>query len=749
MKRCMRLDLVGRWSDLSSSVALVLSTSVCVAAQVPVAGIGGSVTDASGAVVVDAAITIRRTDTGLLRTATTDARGTYIVENVPPATYQIEALHPGFARAVREVTLRVGEHATVNLELTVEELQERVDVRTQPTSISRNNVEVGGTVGRLQIEQLPLNGRSFLQLAQLQPGVDVVSTTNPGEIGNNYQRLVVSGAYYSQTRITVDGSTTGDRFVGGTTQNFSQESVQEFQVATFSLDTATGLTGAGAVNIVTRSGSNQLRGSAFTYYRDHHLAAYPGLSRDPANPDPAFARRQTGGSAGGPLKRDRLFWFTNYEHNDQDAVFNVTNNHPIFSKFDGVFPNPLKGDLFNARLDSRVHETHQAFLRFSLDDNRTTAPAVVQVGLPSNWQSIHNRAYQMQGGITSTLSRHLVNDVRIAFNTLVGQIDPVSPSECVDPVPCTGVGGPNLLVFDAPRFSIGNQSNSPFGRRQGTVQIVDNVTWQGGLHRLRIGGEWEHSDWNASIDFNEPARITLWGPSNLQTPALRPLYDTLPVSLRDPHAPPPTLQEILQLPLQSFTIGIGDPSLPGPYNHDDASRNDRVRAYFQDTWDVSRKLTLMYGVAYSFETNLFAHDLDYPAYLSPIIGSDLRPPRRDANNFDPSAHVAWSVGSSGRTVVRAGAGVYHDEASFFWKARDRAFIGPAGNGRVNVDGSVVGLSFTSTPTAFRGQDLFAAPARIAVDARRATRHWDGSLGSGRRDRQTGRPDRGPACHDRL
>ena len=218
-------------------------------------------------------------------------------------------------------------------------------------------------------------------------------------------------------------------------------------------------------------------------------------------------------------------------------------------------------------------------------------------------------------------------------------------------------------------------------------------------------GEWEHLYMKSFLAFQEPAQVSLWGPSNLQTPALRPLYDALPASLKDPTAPPPTLSEILQLPLRSFTTGIGNPSLPGPYNFDKASRNDRLRFYFQDAWHALPSLTLSYGLAYSYETNLFHHDLDYPSYLAPLLGADLRPPRRDTNNFDPSVGLAWSVGKSGRTVIRGGGGLYRDEANLFWKARDRAFIGPSGNGRVVVDGSVAGLSFTSTPTGFSGADL--------------------------------------------
>jgi hypothetical protein len=219
----------------------------------------------------------------------------------------------------------------------------------------------------------------------------------------------------------------------------------------------------------------------------------------------------------------------------------------------------------------------------------------------------------------------------------------------------------------------------------------------------------------ASLAFQEPAQVILWGPSNLQTPALRPLYDALPASLKDPGAPPPTFPEILQLPLRSFTTGIGNPSLPGPYNFDRASRNDRWRFYFQDAWHALPSLTLSYGIAYSYETNLFHHDLDYPSYLAPLMGADLRPPRRDTDNFDPTFGLAWSVGKTGRTVIRGGGGIYRDEASLAWKARDRAFIGPSGNGRVVVDGSVTGLTFTSTPTTFSGADLLPQLPRLRSD----------------------------------
>lgn len=704
-------------------LALTLAAGIApAAAQTPVAAVSITITDASGAVLVGGTVLLTQAGTGTARTGVTGPGGRVRVENLQPGVYTIEAGYAGFRTASQVVTLEVGDDIALGFELVLGDSAERVEVPGGGSAVNRTGFEVRGSVGRQQIEDLPLNGRSFLELAQLQPGVGVVSVTNPGGLGNNYHRVLVAGAYYSQTRISIDGSTVGDRYAGGTTQGLSQESVQEFQVSTFNLDLSTGVGGSGAINIVTRRGTNDLTGSAFAYYRDHHLAAHPGLRRDPRNPAQAFARRQAGASAGGPIVPGRVFWFGNYERNDQDAVFAVTNNHPVFSKFDGIYPNPLDAHLGNLRFDGTVGEGHQAFIRFGLDRNDTTAPAVA-VGMPSNWQSVRNRAFQVQGGLVSVLAARAVNDLRLSYSHLNGALNPVAATDCDAPISCVGAGGPNIVVFDAPQFRIGNQVNSPFDRWQGTFQVTDTFTVQRGSHRLRFGAEWEHASLQASLAFNEPAQIVLWGPTNLQTSAFSALYAALPASLKEPGAAPPTLEEILQLPLRSFSTGIGDPSLPGPFNEESAQRNDRFRFYFQDSWLLRSDLTVSAGFAYSFDTNLFAHDLDYPSYLAPLIGTDLKAPRRDMNNVDPAAGLAWSPGD-GRTVLRAGAGMYRDEATLIWKARERAFLGPSGNGRVIVDGAVTGLAFTSTPTSFSGQQLIPLLPGLRSDL--TARFGDGS-----------------------
>jgi Carboxypeptidase regulatory-like domain len=714
--RCRIAGLV-----LYSALALLFSSRSFAQAD---ATLRGRVSDPDGAVIPDVQVTLRNRSIGYERTTLTDREGVYQIAALAPGTYKIEVRAAGFrAQLIDDIEIDIGRTVVQDFQLEIGDFAQEVLVSEASPGVEPATASVGRVIDQSSVRDLPLNGRNFLELAQLEPAVKVQSGTNPGQTANNYARVTVAGSFFSQTRISIDGSTVNDRFVGGTTQNFSQESVQEFQISTFNFDLAAGTPGAGVVNIISRRGENIVHGSGLFYYRDHNLAAYPGLARDPPNASPFFARRQSGFSLSGPIKRDRLFWFGNYEHNNQDAVFTVNNNHPIFSKLDVIHPNPLTADLFNIRMDWKASERSQAFFRYSLDRNKTIAPAPT-VGMPSTWQSLRNDALQVQVGLTSIASARVVKTFRASYSYLNGQLQPVSGNECPDPSACIGIGQPAILTFDAPQFRIGNAVNAPFPRWVRNYQFVDDLTWQNGSHLVRLGGEWEHVYWKALFAFNEPAQMTLWGPSNLETPALKPIFDALPTSLKDPNGPPPTLSDILQLPLRSFITGIGSPTLPVPYNFDKASRNDRVRFYLQDAWRVRPDLTLNAGLAYSYETRLFHSDLQRPAYLSALLGGNLRAPQPDKNSFDPSLSLAWSPDKNRNTTIRLGAGIFTDQIAFYWSARERAFIAPSGSGRVNVDGALTPYNFVSVPTGFRGADLLPLLPRIRANL--AAKLGDGS-----------------------
>ncbi|MEK7829914.1 MAG: TonB-dependent receptor, partial [Acidobacteriota bacterium] len=372
--------------------------------------------------------------------------GEYQITNLQPGEYEVKVAASGFKTALSPIVVQVGDNVTVEFKLEVGAANETVVITSETPAINTADFKIDGVVNRKQIENLPLNGRNFLQLAMLEPGVSVEAVDNPGTSPNNFFRVSIAGASQAMTRISVDGATINDRVTGGTSQNFSQETVQEFQISTFNFDPSTSVTGVGSVNVVSRSGSNEFHGSAFFYFRDHNMSAYPSLQRDPrrfANPklnDPFFARRQGGGSIGGPIKKDKVFFFFNVENNNQKGVVPVANNNPIFSQFDSAPQTPLEARQANFKLDYRHNEKHSGFFRFSTDnnDNYNTANGIF---LPSNWVATNNVSTQGLVGVTSVFSQNVVNDVRYSYGYYGGRLKIPTTENCTDPTLCLGLGG--------------------------------------------------------------------------------------------------------------------------------------------------------------------------------------------------------------------------------------------------------------------------------------------------------------------
>jgi hypothetical protein len=275
-------------------------------------------------------------------------------------------------------------------------------------------------------------------------------------------------------------------------------------------------------------------------------------------------------------------------------------------------------------------------------------------------------------------------------------------------------------VGSAATFLFGNSVNVPQDRHQRTYQLTDNVNWTLGTHRVRFGGSYEYSYGHGTWNQNYQGQFTVFSPTQLQiqNPAL---YAALPNSLKTGVGV--TIADILKLPMggaltPTLTIGIGDPSQPAPYNQEDVLGNHFLRFYGQDAWQIRPGFTLNYGLGWSFESAILYHDLDLPAYLTPIVGADKigkKIPQR-LKNFDPAFGFAWALGKEQKTVVRASASLHHVSPNVdFYKINQRILFGPAGNGLASFAGSGLpnpkpgstGLLNFLAPTTFTAQDMIA------------------------------------------
>ncbi len=689
------------WKELSkapfSRIALGVLLSVLFVivsmAQAPVGTISGTVTDPSGAVISDAPIIIRNKATGFERRTKAENDGTYSVPALPAGVYEVQVQVQGFRTLLREVTVTVGSIVKLDLALEVGQTTEIVTVEAAGAAqINYEAHSVDGVITRRKIQELPLNGRSFLNLAFLEPGV----TVGPGTTSqyNSLFQVSILGGESNKTAITVDGGNVRNQIEGNTGMNFSQEVVQEFQLSSANYDLSTGITSVGAVNIVTRSGNNEFHGSGYFFFRDHNMAAYPGLRRicdeNPTNAicanagsragteDPFFARRNPGVWVGGPIIKNRLFFFTNYEYTNQVQVFTVQPDVPSVAGLAGNFLSPYRGHLFSVKFDLRLNDKHSLFARYSHDENKGFGP---QGGatLPSNWLQNKNFSDQSVLGVTSVFTPTLTNDFRFNFTYWQNRNLFADDNNCPG---CLGLGFPEFTTtVGANNFRVGNTSNATQGRDLRRFTFVDTLTWQKGSHRMRFGTELEHAPGTGFWGFCDPGCVGVFMPEGVRNTVgaaiAAALFPNVPAVIR-------TNDDLLKLPFAGASIGVGDPSQPPPYNIDQAKQNNRYRFFAQDTWKVKPNFTLNYGLSWNFESTLVNRDLDKPAFLAPLYGSDLSPTDNNYNNFSPSLGFAWNIGSDNKTVVRAGAGIYWETELLWRRLRERAATGPIGNGRILV-----------------------------------------------------------------
>ena len=711
--------------SVSSFFALLLLIAVAVAApaQTPTGGLRGSVTDPAKAIISDAVVTMKNKATGAERVATSGADGEFIIVNLLPGEYEIKVTAKGFKTNLASATIQVGDTATIEVALEVGDASETVVISGDATAlVNPSDFKVDGVITRQKIDSLPLNGRNFLQLASLEPGVRV-NTGQPGN-ANNLFNVSIGGGNSFSTRLTVDGGNIVDPVTGNAAQNYSVDTIQEFQISSFNFDLKTGVTSVGAVNIVSRTGGTEYHGSGFGYFRDHNMGAHPTLNRVPFNPDPFFRRLQAGFALSGPIIKNKLAFFTNLERlNQTSAISTFHTGSPVFSRLDTVSSSPYRGYLYNIRLDYTLSSKHSTFLRYASDTNQAFAPAADNTQ-PSNWRANRNNVYQAQAGWTYSINPSLINQVIFNYQQIGNRSGIPTAADCPG---CLGLGGPQVRVNNS-NFRMGNNENAPQNRILFRYETTDNLTWSKGAHTIETGGTYEKGYGQGPFSFIDPALVIAHDPRDvalvnanidLIAASLPPILGfssiaprlklPLPAAFTTPGAQI-TANDILGLPVAFVTRGLGDGAQPPPFNSTFARHVQRFRFYGQDTWRVRPGLTLKYGLSYLYEDKLWNHDLRKSSVFanSPLYGTaDANP--RDKNNFAPAVGFAWNVKNDNKTVIRGGFSMAYDTSLYVNRLTERAILGPVGNGRVVLPGDFFQNGFTTLSAADR-----AAVSNIAA-----------------------------------
>lgn len=649
--------------------ALTLSVLVGVGwAQQSTGGIQGVLRDQTGSILPGVDVTVTEIRTGRSIQAVTNDSGLYVLRSLTAGPYDVRATLQGFKTKVVRINVEVGSLANGDITLDVGQPSDVITVSTQALAVDTASDTVAGTVTSDEIKQMPLNGRNFLDLAQTEPGIQLVDGGNFDPTKNQFTGVSVGGRSGRVTRITVDGIDISDETVGTTVQNISVDSVQEFQVSQSSLDPSTSITSSGAVNIITRSGSNDFHGSGFIFYRDEEVAALPttrtGDAQTIRNLEGAeFDREQGGFEFGGPFIKDRLFFFLNYEKLNQDGT--TFTSVPNFANFNSAVTTPFNDNMGTGRLDWNITDQARAFFRFTTETN-DAATGFGGVDLaPFVNQNVTNVTATGVDVSTARLTHsfrygHTSFDNEISTNNLG-----LPEFKAANGVPVSATAGGARSVFQ-----FGPSRLAPQATYQTTDQFKYDGAWVIGNHTLRYGTEVAYIQDNLFASFfgvGPEARLSFSTDIQAQIAARG----------GDPANP-------LEYPVNFVILGNGQGAFTEIANQGRSAggiNNTRIAWYVADSWRMTPSLNLNMGVRYELDTGQVNDDLPLPQEFSTLLGADgVRPTRLDKNNFGPQAGFAWQPFGTGRTVIRGGAGIFYETQIFNNTIFDRLARLPEGLG---------------------------------------------------------------------
>ena len=637
--------------------------------QVTTATILGRVTDETQAVLPGVSVTIRNVGTGIVRTSVTNDEGGYRVSNLALGDYAVEASLPGFQTAVRTgITLTLGREAVVNLTLQLGEISERVTVTGEASLVETTTSALADLVDTQKIEDLPLNGRSYTQLALLQPGVSTIGGSGFGTVSGGGAKLSISGTRTTSTAFYIDGTNAKGALghtpgsAAGTT--LGVDTIREFSILTNNISAEYG-GGGGVINTVTKSGTNDFHGSVFEYHRNSALDARDFF--DPGAEPAPFKRNQFGFTVGGPIVRDQTFFFGSYEglkdRRSNSTILSVPTAevkagmlpdgpvavNPVIQRYLDVMPLPNgligndgTGDYhytqsqttdenyFMVKVDHQFSDADAFFVRYTFDDADRIDPRPFE----EFFQTFETRTQYATVEETHIFSPALFNTFQVGFNrSLGGDVNQVQ-----------GLDESYVLIKQPeripPSFSIpGLSSWGPAATSDryailNSYQIKDKVSYMVGRHSIRTGFEFQR------IQYNGANRPRMHG---------NVVFNTY--------------RDFLEGKMRTWEfMGVGTGVTGSVWR---GFRQNVMAFFVQDDFQVMPNLSLNLGLRWEFVT--------IPTEVAGRI-SNYRDPLNEAratvgdpffllgkNNFGPRVGFAWDPSGEGKMAIRGGAGLFHDQ----------------------------------------------------------------------------------------
>jgi hypothetical protein len=614
-------------------------------ARVTGADVHGVVRDQTGGALPGATVTATNLETNVARTTVSDGEGRYTIPALPPGRYKITGELSGFVGQGREVPLALGQLAEVDFTLRVSGGQEEVIVTAEVPVVDPTHSAVSTVVGQQQIENLPINGRNFISFSVITPGVTIDRTPEQGAAATS--GLSFTGQRARSNNIMVDGLDNNDLVVGSVRATFSQEAIREFQVLTNSYSAEFGKASGGVVNIVTKSGTNELHGNAFLFFRDESLNARAHFEKFDVfgnridRPKAPYSQNQWGGTLGGPLRKDRTFFFLSFERNDVTAS-NFVNIDPAaaavlrtagFPVELGNVPYDFVSTEVLGKLDHQWRPNHSLVVRANWSD--TTNENVEPFGgiVARSRGAVQLRTdWSLAASETDILGPHWVNEARVQWGHQHQDINSLDPNCGGDCGSDESKGGPTLELPGV--ASVGRQRFTPQPRTNDRFQVTETLSFLSGDHSAKAGMDFNWID-------NRNTRLPLAVGGRYIFSALPAIPGLLPTPITS---------------VQALALGLPAAYVKGYGNSGSDYGYKDVSFFVQDDWRITPRLTLKPGLRYQKQF------WDKAAYTVSNVGgttfSDDFP--SDSNDIAPRLALAWDPKGDGKTSVHAAYGIFYD-----------------------------------------------------------------------------------------